>query len=363
MRKVNVKVSEKDRKIARILLEHCIKLKKGDSVEINSEVPARDLILELYKQIIKKGAYPRLNLNFEGLGYTFYKYASQEQLRHFPKISYYAIKNTDAILHICAPENNYELAEINPKRITLRQKNVKKYIEARHKIRRWVIFNYPVEEFAKDARMSISEYKKFVYDACIQDWDKFAGEMGRIKKILDKGKTIRIIGKDTDISMNIKGRPFKIHDEENNMPGGEIFTSPHENSVDGCISFTFPRVDMGRPIEGIRLKFKKGKLVKYSAKKNFEELDALIKTDKGSCKIGELGIGTNYRIKKHTKTILFDEKIGGTIHMAIGRAFEECKGTNKSSIHADMIKDMRKPFGGKIFLDNRLIYRDGRFLI
>ena len=273
------------------------------------------------------------------------------------------MKNTDAVIYIGAPENRYELATINPAKLTLRERTAKKISDERMK-KKWVIFKYPVQDFAKDAEMSLPEYRKFVFDACMQDWKKLESFMKKIKKIIDHGKKVRIKTPDTDLTFGIKGRLGAIGNGTYNMPDGEVWTAPEENTAEGCITFTYPLERMGREIKGIRLEFKKGKVVRASAKTNFNVLDSMIKTDEGSRKLGELGIGCNFKIQKFTNNLLFDEKIGGTIHLALGNAYKECNGKNKSAIHADIVKDIRPKFGGgEVWIDNSLLIKDGKFLI
>ena len=363
MRPVKIKTSPEIQKIAKILVEHSARVKKGDIVIMNAGIPARDLVLEVYRQIILKGAYPRLSIDFEGLSYIYYKNASEEQLKNFPKISYYEVKNADALIHIAAPENRYELATIHPEKLNTRQKAIKKVSEERQK-KKWVMFDYPVPDLAKDAGMSLKEYRRFVFDACMQDWKKLEGFMKKIKKILDKGKKVRIKTPDTDLIFGIKGRNAVICAGEYNMPDGEVMTAPLENTTEGHITFTYPREHMGRMIKGIRLEFKKGKVTKASAKTNFNFLDSILKTDEGARKLGELGIGCNYKIQRFTNNLLFDEKIGGTVHLALGRAYKECKGKNDSVVHADIVKDLRPKFGGgEVWIDDKLLIKDGKFMI
>jgi len=350
-------------KIAKILVEHSCKIKKGDVVQIIAGIPAKPLILEVYKQVIQKGAYPMLHVDFSGLNYLYYKYASNEQLRNFPEISYHEMKKSDAVIYIGAPENRYELATIAPQKLTLRNKVTKKISDERLK-KRWVIFDWPVKDFAKDAGMSLANFRKFVFNACIQDWNALKKKMIKIKKIIDKGKKVRILSKDTDISFGIKGRLAAVGDGTFNMPDGEVWTAPEENTTRGHIAFTYPLIVMGRKIKGIKLRFRKGKVVKASAKENEDVLKALIATDSGASKLGELGIGCNYKIQRFSNLLLFDEKIGGTIHLALGNAYKECKGKNKSAVHADIVKDLRKKHGGgKVFIDNKLFIEDGKFKI
>jgi aminopeptidase len=366
MRPIKIHSSPEIVKIAKILVEHSVKVKKGERVQINADILARELILEVYKQVIQKGAYPVLHLGFEGLSYTYYKNASEEQLKNFPKLAYYETKNTNKIIHIRAPENEYELATINPGRITQRQKTTKKISDFIHdKLRKnWVLFDYPVKDFAENAGMPLDKYRKFVFDATLQDWNKLKEFMSKIKRVLDKGDKVRIKTKNTDLIFRIKGRNAVIGDGSQNMPDGEVFTSPLENTAEGYITFTYPLERNGVFAEGIRLEFKKGKVVKASARKNFRVIDSLLKSDDGAKKIGELGIGCNFKIQKFTNHLLFDEKIGGTIHLALGMAFKECKGKNDSVIHADIVKDLRPKFGGgEVWVDNKLLIKDGKFMI
>lgn len=362
MRPVKLNSDMKLKEIARILVEHSCRVKKGEYVQIVAGIPARPLILEIYRQVIQKGAYPRVHVDFEGLNYTFYKNASEEQLKHFPKLSYDEMKKTDAIIYIGAPENRYELYSADPKKITLRSKILKKISDERLK-KKWVIFDYPVKDFADDANMSLPEFRKFVFDSCIQDWKKLERMMEKIKKVLDNGKEVRIIAKDTNLKFGIKGRLGAIGDGTHNMPDGEVWTAPEENTTEGFITFTYPLIIMGRKVEGIRLEFKKGKVVKASAKKNLEAFDHLLKTDKGAGKLGELGIGCNFKIKRFSNLLLFDEKIGGTIHLALGNAYAECNGKNKSAVHADIVKDLRPPYFGEIWVDDKILIKDGKLMV
>ncbi len=364
VKELNIKTSKEIQEIARILVEHSARVKKGDYVQIISEIPSRSLILEVYKQIIKKGAYPMLKLGFEGLGYYYYKYASEEQLKNFPEIVYYQMKNTDAIINIGAPENRYELESIDPSKITLRQKALKKIDDERMK-KRWVIFNYPVKDCAKEAKMPLKQYRKFVFDSCRQDWDKLKRFMEKIKRAIDNGKEVRIKSEDTDLKFGIKERLGAIGDGKFNMPDGEVWTAPEENTTEGYIKFTYPLEVMGRMVENIRLEFKNGKVVNAYASKNLEVLKSMLKTDNGSCKLGELGIGCNFKIQRFTNNLLFDEKIGGTIHLALGRAYKECNGKNESAVHADIVKELRPKYGGEgeVLVDGKLLIKDGKFMI
>jgi len=359
-------------KIAKILVEHCIGVKKGQTIQLTADILARPLVLEIYKLIIQKGAYPILRLGFDGLSPIYYKYASDEQLKNFPKIAYYEIKNVDSTIHIVAPEDRYELASVDSKRIAMRSRAIVKIDEVRRN-KTWVLFYYPTASYAKDAGMSLKEWENFVFNSCMLDWKKEKPRMEKIKKVLDAGDKVRIIAKDTDLSFSIKNRNAVVgwadgHSGENvgcNLPDGEVFTAPKENTVNGKISFTYPTVIKGKKISGIKAEFKNGKLVKIKADKNLNVLKELLKTDKGASKLGELGIGCNKNITRFVYNTLFDEKIYGTIHIAFGLAYEDCKGTNKSASHKDLVLDLRPSHGGggEVWVDKTLLIKDGKFQI
>ncbi len=232
----------------------------------------------------------------------------------------------------------------------------------------WCGTQYPCNASAQDAEMSLDEYEDFVLQAClvhrkdpVAAWKKVHREQAKLCAFLDKRKTLRVVAPGTDISMSVAGRKWINSDGKKNMPSGEIFTSPIEDSVEGTIAFSFPACHLGLEVHDVKLTFKKGKAVKVTAGKGKDLLLAKLDIDEGARFVGEMAIGTNYSIQKFTKNTLFDEKIGGTIHMALGASYPDSGGKNKSSIHWDMVNDMRD--GGKIYADGKLIYRDGRFTI
>lgn len=355
---------ERVKKLAKVIVDYSVHIKKGDRVIISGSTLAEPLLAEIYKLVILKGAYPQLNVGLTGLNYFYYKNASEEQLKTFPKFFDYQVKNSNVYIGIGAPMNTREMSNIDPKRITMRDR-------VTHKISDYIVngkpniirvsLDYPTAALAQDASMSLDEYEDFLYNACLQDWKKLRKRMEQVKSVLDKGSWVRIVGEDTDLKIGIKGRPFKIDAGEENMPGGEIFNAPLEKTLEGHIRFTYPAIRDGKEVTNIYLEFKEGKIVKATADKNEDFLHEMIKTDAGSCYIGELGIGFNSKITKFTKNLLFDEKIGGTVHLALGMAYKECKGTNKSAIHWDIVKELRK--GGKIILDGKVVQENGKWLI
>jgi aminopeptidase len=209
--------------------------------------------------------------------------------------------------------------------------------------------------------MSLEEFEDFVYNATLEDWNKISKEEDKLKEILDKGTEVQILGKNTDIKFSIEGRGAIKGDGENNMPCGELFIAPQEKTTSGKIEFSFPAIQGGRLVEGVKLEFENGKVTKASATKNEDYLKEMLEMDSGAKYLGEFGIGFNYNIKQFVKNILFDEKIGGTIHLALGRAYKEGGGVNESALHWDIIKDLREE--GKILIDGKVIQEKGKFLI
>src|SRR3989344_284758 len=348
------------KEVAKILVEYSNEVKRGDKVVIEASSEATPLVKEIYRLCVQKGAYPRVNVGTPGLTKIYYDNASKEQLEHFPEIAMYETKNSDAFFSIGAPSNTRELTSVDPKKIALRSKVTNPLSEEILK-KRWVIFYYPTNAQAQEADMSLEEFEDFVYSATIQDWEKISKEENKLKEILDNGKEVRILGKNTDLRFSTDGRKAVKGDGKNNMPCGEVFIAPVESSTEGYIEYSFPAIRAGREVDGIKLKFSKGKVVEASATKGEKYLKECLKMDTGAKFLGEFGIGFNSNIQRFVKNILFDEKISGTVHLALGRAYKEGGGTNMSALHWDMIKDLRGE--GKIIIDGKVIQEKGKFLI
>jgi len=349
-------------KLADILVNYSLKVKKGERVLINSSSElAKPLVLEVYKNVLKAGGHPSVNIAFEEMSNIFYNIATKEQLLDFPKAKFFEAKSVDCVVNIRASVNKRALSNVDSKRIAERSKVLKSISEVIVNEKRWVLCNFPTNALAQETDMSLEEYEDFLYSATNIDWEKVRKEEMKLKRVLDKGNVIRIVGKGTDLTLGIKGRKAIPCFGERNMPDGEVFLSPLEISAEGEIYYDLPAIYQGKEVLGIRLKFKKGKVVEASAEKNEKFLMAMLDTDKGARYLGELGIGVNYGIKHFSKDILFDEKIGGTVHLAVGRSYKDAGGKNESAIHWDMIKDLRN--GGAIYVDGKMIQRNGRFLI
>lgn len=279
----------------------------------------------------------------------------------FPELNMEEVKRSAGHIFITTTLNTKELTNIDPKKISMWAKTIKPIFDLRLAKDNWILCKYPTSSLAQDAEMSLEEYEDFFYNATNQDWVKESKNQDKLKRLLDNGKTVRIVGGETDLTLSIEGRKSSKCDGHRNIPDGEVFLAPVETKVNGKIFFSYPAIYNGKEVNGVKLEFKDGKVVKASATKNEAFLKEMLNTDKGAKYIGELGIGTNYKITKFTKQILFDEKIGGTIHLALGNAYKEGGGKNESAIHWDIIKDLKKD--GAIYIDNKLIQKNGKFLI
>ncbi len=352
------------KKEAEILVNYSINVKKGENIIVTGTTEAQELMKELEKLILQKGAYPSLKPTLPNSSYIYYKYSSKEQLKKFPKITFDEIKQSQGYINIISDTNTRELANIKPQKIVLRQKVMNKIssyiVNERAKIRRCTTI-FPTKALAKEAGMSFREYQNFVFGATNQDWIKLGKKFIYLRNQLNKAKKIRIIGKDTDIELKVYKKSFVADCGEENLPGGEIFCAPEPKSVEGHIRFTYPAIRNSKEVTNIYARFKKGKCTKATANKNEKFLNAMINTDKGSKYIGELGIGMNPKITKFTKNLLFDEKIGGTIHLAFGMAYKECGQPNNSALHWDIVKDLRK--NGEIIADGKVVQKNGKWKI
>jgi aminopeptidase len=253
--------------------------------------------------------------------------------------------------------NTKALAGVDPKRMVTRSKTEQEILDIRLS-KRWCGTVHPCRTLAQQAGMSMNEYQDFVYGATLIDWKEESKSMYLMKEHLEKHKDIRFVGPETDLYAKTEGRIWIASDGKHNMPSGEVFTAPIENSVEGHIYFDIPFMQQGKIIEGVRLKFEKGEVVDFSAEKEERTLKEIIEIDEGSRRLGEMAIGTNRGIKRYTLNMLFDEKIGDTIHCALGRAYKDCNGVNESAVHVDMIKSMTE---GEVTAGDEIIYSKGKY--
>jgi aminopeptidase len=358
---------------ARALVGFSAPVKAGNTVVITGGVAGEPLMRAVYKEVIRVGAYPIVAPVFSGLSAELLKAGSDEQLKYITPIEKFLRREADVVVTIMADTNTKAMASVEPARQQFFQGARRELFDAF--LNRdaagemvWTLTLYPTDAFAQDAGMSTDDYAAFVYDACklnaedpVAEWRKQAAEGQRLVDWVSGKGMVHLTGPGTDLRVNVDGRKWINADGTKNFPDGEIFTGPVENGVDGEVTFSYPVVTAGREIEGIRLRFEAGKVVEASATKGQEYLNAVLDTDDGARYLGEFAIGTNYDIQRFSKNILFDEKIGGTVHMAIGAGYPETGSTNKSAVHWDMICDLRD--GGQITVDDELLMKDGQFVV
>ncbi len=361
------------KRLAKLLIGYSLELKKGQLIKIQGEYASYPLIKAAYDEAIKVGAFPYVELLLPETRETLMKNGSDAQLKFVSPLTNLEVNKLDAMLSIWGTDNKCTMAGVDPKRMSLAQSARKKYMMKFFKrvgdgSLSWVGTQFPTAADAQDAEMSLSEYEDFVFGAGHLNssdpekyWKKIKKEQTRIARILNKFKELHITCPGTDLKMNVKGRKWISCHGTENFPDGEIFTGPIENSVEGVVSFSYPGFYNGKSVEGVKLEFKAGKVVKSTAERNEKFLKTMLDIDPGAKRIGEFAIGTNYQIKQFTRNTLFDEKIGGTFHMALGASIPESGGVNKSAIHWDMVNEMKD--GGEIKADGKIIYRKGKFLI
>ncbi|MFP4344117.1 MAG: aminopeptidase [Anaerolineales bacterium] len=360
-------------RLASVLADYSAAIQPGDRVAIMGEPPAAPLILALYERVLEHGGHPLLQLNLPGIDEIFYRKATDEQLAFIDPVRKMVIDEFDALINVRSAANTRELTGIEPERQTQRAKAMEPLFR-RYMARgasgelKWVATLFPTHAYAQEADMSLRDYEDFVYSACfcdredpVSEWQKMHEKQAEAITWLEGREEVVIKGPNADLSLSIKGRTFINSDGHNNMPSGEIFTGPVEDSTNGWVHFTYPAVTGGREVEGIQLWFEDGRVVKAAAKKNEAYLLRMLDTDAGARYLGEFAIGTNWGIQQFTKNILFDEKIGGSFHMAVGSGYPQTGSENHSAIHWDMICDMRE--GGEIWVDGDLLYKNGHFQI
>jgi len=361
------------KKLAKVLVHYSLKLKKGQLFRIEGEVVTLPLIKAVFEEAIKAGAHPYTSIRLPDNEEVFLKHGSDAQLKYVSPVTKFEINKMDARLVVLGSENTRYLSGVDPKRQALQRRSQRPIIDrwfkrTADKSISWCVTLFPAAAEAQETDLSLSDFEDFVYRAChihapdpVKHWKKVAKEQGRLVKILNRADRIHIQSPNTDLKLRVKGRKWINCDGTNNFPDGEIFTSPLEDSAEGCIHYTYPAVYLGREVEDVRFEFKNGKVVKETASKNQRYLTNMLNIDKGARYLGEFAIGTNYEIKRFSKNILFDEKIGGTCHLAVGASIGEAGGKNKSSIHWDMICDLKKD--SEIKADGKVIYRNGKFTI
>ena len=371
-------VDSRVEKLAKLCVHYSVDVKPKEKVLIRgygeligfSEL-AFPLINEIFKECLLSDAYPIIMQKLD-VAYTFFKHAQEHQLEFVSPFEKLRAESMDVQITVLCQPNPKELANIDPAKTKMYAASRRELVEILRKRRgegklRGTILPYPIAAQAQEASMSLAEYEDFVYRSCLVDkenpiaeWKKIHKQQEEICEFLNQVSEIRMIGEDTYLTFNVKGRKWINCDGKHNMPDGEVYTAPLENSAEGTIRFTFPGIRVGKEVEDIKLTFKDGKVVKASAVKGNDILQETLKIE-GADRIGEAAIGTNYDITRFTKNMLFDEKMGGTIHIALGLSYPQSGGLNKSAIHWDILKDMKKD--AEIYADGKLFYKNGKFLI
>lgn len=360
------------KKLAQILIHYSLEIKPGDQLEIRSNPLAQELALLVYEEAVKAGANAMSNLNIQGGEEVFYKHASDDQLDYVSPVRKMITETFDAMLVIGAEYNTRSLSAIEPQKLSRSRKAStelsKIFLERAANLElRWCYTEFPTYASSQEADMSLTDYQEFVYEAGLLNepepvavWRKEGDKQRKIISWLSGKDKVEITGNNVDLTFSIKERIFKEADGKYNFPDGEIFTGPVEESADGWIRFSYPAIYEGQEVIDVELWFEDGKVVKETASKGKALLTTSLDTDPGARYIGEWGIGTNYGIKRFTKNILFDEKMGGTIHFALGSGYPETGSKNESAIHWDMLCDMAE---SEIHVDGDSFYKNGKFSV
>jgi aminopeptidase len=360
-------------KLATLLVHYSLKLKKGQLFLINGNTLAIPLAEAVAAEALRGGAHPTFRLAPPHWSELFLKEAEEHQLKYISELERVTTNTVDAVLTIWGSNNTRALSKSDPKKMAVqsaaRQPLFARFMERMGKGEmRWCGVQFPTEAHAQDFSMSLYEYEDFVYNACklqakdpVAEWKKIEKEQERVTKELSRFTELRVVGDGTDIRMKLKGRRWINACGHENMPDGEVFTSPIEDSVTGKISFNMPTNYGERDVDGVKITFKQGTVTESSARVGEAFLHSMLKLDAGASVLGEFAIGLNEQIQQYSKNTLFDEKIGGTVHFALGAGFPECNGKNKSGLHWDMVLDLRKE--GALYADGKKIFEKGKLLI
>jgi aminopeptidase len=359
--------------LARILVQHSTRVKEGDICTVEGESAAEPLLQAVYAEVLKAGGHAIVQMGLEDQSSLYFEHASDEQLEWVSPVAEWAVQNADVRIAVMASENTRALSQVSPDRQTKRQaatqglmkRAMERSAEGSY---RWALTLFPTHAYASEAGMSLAAYEDFYFGACLADeddpvgaWKRQSEETERLRDWIEGRSELHVVGEGTDLHLGIEGRSFIAAGGKHNMPDGEFFTGPVEDSAEGEISFHLPATYAGREVSGVRFRFEGGKVADASAEKGEDFLIEMLDTDDGARRLGELGIGTNYGITDGTGEILLDEKIGGTVHLALGRSYPETGGVNESAIHWDMICDLRR--GGRIEVDGETLQEDGSFVV
>ena len=352
---------------ARLLLEESLEIQPGWQVLVSSSPLARPLLEEVLRQLGRRGAYAILRMSFGAVSSTsdvpWITEAPLELLGRLAPVDRHLVDEIDALVSIYAPENTRAASAIEPERLrALQSAGMPLTKRVTSGALPWVGCQFPVPALAQEAGMGLAEFEDFLYGACLLDWDAERRRMQHYAERFDAADEVRIVGAETDLTLSLLGRSARVDAGGANIPGGEFFFSPVEDSANGTITFgEFPAVYAGRELMGVRLRFEGGRVVEAAAGQHEDFLLSVLDTDDGARRLGELGIGCNPGVTRHMRNTLFDEKIDGTVHVALGKGFPELGGSNDSAVHWDLVKDLRP--GGRLYLDGALVQESGEWRI
>ena len=359
-------------KLAQILVDHSAEIKPGDRVAIEATTAALPLVRALCATILERGGYPHLLLELPDQEEILFAHANDEQLDAIPAFRKLAYDQFESRIRIHSATNPRALSSVDPARLRRHQKASASILETQmrrgaDRSFKWVTTLFPTEGYAIEAEMSLSNFEDFVYHACHADqadpvayWNKVEASQKKIIDRIEGHDQVVLRGPNVDLSLSIKGRKFLNAAGKSNMPDGEVFTGPVEDTLNGFVRYSYPAIYSGVLVEGVELTFSNGKVTQARAEKNQAFLMEMLESDPGARYVGEFAIGTNYEIDRFSHNILFDEKLGGSFHMALGAGYPETGSHNKSIIHWDMICGMQKD--SEILLDGEVVYKNGKFV-
>lgn len=361
-------------KMARVLVDYSVNIQPGDRVLIEATLLAEPLVREAYRRVLERGGHPHILLSLPDQEELLYESAAgDDQLDFVPTLHRISVEQFDARIRVYSEGNTRALSGVDPARVARRQKALAAvqgivFRRAAEGSLRWVSTLFPTQAYAMEAEMGWNGYQDFVFQACHVDdatpdpvvfWQQVGEKQQHFIDLFAGHDQVEVKGPDVDLRLSVKGRKFLNSCGIHNMPDGELYTGPVENSVEGWVRFTYPAIYSGQIVEGVELTFEQGRVVKVYARKNETLLQKMLDSDAGARFVGEFAIGTNYGIDRFTRNILFDEKIGGTFHMAMGAGYPETGSLNRSVIHWDMICDIKQE--SHIKVDGEVIYRNGSF--
>jgi aminopeptidase len=349
-------------RLAEILVSYSTRVQPGDRVLITMmEVETRPLVEAVYEQVVLAGGFPEVQYASDWLKRILLRKGTDEQVDWEPELEAHGMEWADAYIGLRGARNPFELGDISAERLAAHRRAMGKISTRRNRLERWVLVRVPNEAFAQQAGLSLDETMAFFFDASLRDWNLESERLGRLAERFQAAQSVRIVGEETELGFSTRGRTYVAGDGRMNMPDGEIFTAPLEDSAEGTIYFELPAMYANRRIPGIRLRFEGGRVIEASSEENQDLLEQVLAIDDGARRIGEFGVGLNFGIQAWTGEVLFDEKIGGTVHLALGRAYAECGGTNHSALHWDIVKDLRTT--GALYLDGEAVFQGGTYLI